>query len=124
MNTLQTILGAVEPYLLELIAMLVGTIIARAATTASTRWGLDIEQRHRDALHSAVMSAVRAAVGRGIYIAPDGEPCIGDDDCSDDLFDDTIDYVKKSVPDAVRALRPTDDVIRTLAASAITRLAS
>ena len=56
------------------------------------RWGIEIEARHREALHAALMTGVRHALARGAAGAQGGGGSRGD-------------YVRTSVPDALRALR-------------------
>lgn len=70
---------------------------------------LEIEARHRDALHSAVMTQVKAAqVKYGIDLKLDvGSP----------QAKYIIDGIMKSVPDAVKALGPTEEWILKAAAA-------
>lgn len=93
----------VMPVVLQLIAAVLGAVLLRAANTARDRWGIEIEARHREALHSALMSGIRAALGRGLT----GKTAI----------DAAISYATISVPDAVVALNPARDVLTDLASS-------
>lgn len=56
----------VLPLLLQLIAVVVGLVLARVAAVAKDRWGIEIEARHREALHSAIMTGAAAALARGL----------------------------------------------------------
>ena len=54
------------PTLLQVIAAILGVLLMRAANTARTRWGIEIEARHREALQSALMTGITAALSRGL----------------------------------------------------------
>lgn len=54
------------PTLLQVIAAILGVLLMRAANTARVRWGIEIEARHREALQSALMTGVTAALSRGL----------------------------------------------------------
>lgn len=49
------LLNAILPTLLTLIGAILSFILARAADVAKARWNIEIEARHREALHSALM---------------------------------------------------------------------
>ena len=84
---------AFTPHLLELIAAIATLIIGWLAAKARARWGIEIEARHREALHSALMTGVRYALSRGLQDRKT-------------VAEAAVDYVRSSVPDALRALRP------------------
>jgi hypothetical protein len=84
---------ALAPHLLELIAALVAILLGWLAAQARARWGVEIEARHREALHSALMTGVMHALSRGLHE-------------QDAVAKAAVDYVKTSVPDALRALKP------------------
>ena len=86
-------LTAIAPHLLELIAAVATLIIGWLAAEARARWGIEIEARHREALHSALMTGVRHAISRGLQER-------------EDVSQAAVAYVQTSVPDAVRALKP------------------
>lgn len=98
---LQAIYSAILPSLLEIIAVVLGALLIRATETARTRWGIEIEARHREALHSAMMSGIRAALARGLS----GEAAISA----------AISYAGQSVPDALAKLSPTGEVLQSIA---------
>lgn len=54
------------PMLLQAIAAILGVLLMRAANTARARWGIEIEARHREALQSALMTGITAALSRGL----------------------------------------------------------
>ena len=84
---------ALTPHLLELLAAILTLIIGWLAAQARARWGVEIEARHREALHSALMTGVRHALARGVH-----------DQAA--VAEVEVNYVRTSVPDALRALRP------------------
>jgi len=93
----------VMPIILQLIAAGLGTLLLWVANVAKTRWGIEIEARHREALHSALMSGIRAALGRGFT--------------GQEAIDMALKYTLDSVPDALVALNPNANVLADLAAA-------
>jgi hypothetical protein len=87
-----TVLEILAPVLTALLAILVPALV-----TALFRWfqklGLDIEQKHRDALQSALANAAMIAIARGTRNGATGA---------------AIDYVRGSVPDAVKQFKLDD----------------
>ncbi len=102
---MKTFLTAVSadllPVILQLIGVVLAALIARAANTARARWGIEIEARHREALHSALMSGITSALSKGL--APRA------------AVDAAVSYTFRSVPDAIAALDPSPDVLSNLA---------
>lgn len=101
MELLTTLYTAILPTVLQVIGALLGVLLIRASTYASARWGIEIEARHREALHSAIMSGIRAALTKGLS----GQAAI----------DAAIVYANDSVPDALEALGPSFETITALA---------
>ena len=66
-------------------AAILTLIIGWLAAQARARWGIEIEARHREALHSALMTGVRYAVARDLK-----EPNVD--------AKAAVDYVRTSVP--------------------------
>lgn len=89
------------PTLLQVIGAILGILLMRAANTAKTRWGIEIEARHREALHSALMSGIRAALSRGVS--------------GQDAIREAIRHAGNSVPDAISALKPGSGVLASIA---------
>ena len=90
-------LAVAVPTILPIVGTALAWVIGHAARVASERWGVEIEARHRDALHSAILSGIEAAIRRNVPAADVPAAALG--------------YVKRSVPDAVRKLRAGDDVL-------------
>ena len=63
---LSQIYAATLPPLLLILSTILGRIIAKAAMVAKDRWGIEIEARHREALQSAMMTGISAALARGL----------------------------------------------------------
>lgn len=104
-DVLQTVL---LPNLIEIVALILASLIARAALYAKRKWNIDIEASQRDALHSAIMSGIRSAILSG---ANNGQAVKA-----------AVEYAKASVPDAIRSLRPNETVLLDLAASKLQQL--
>ncbi|WP_444453153.1 hypothetical protein ACTTAI_19260 [Rhodobacter capsulatus] len=100
---LQELYAAIMPALLQIIGLVLSLLLARAADVARTRWGLEIEAAHRDALHAALMSGVRSALMRGI--------------AGTEVTREAVNHARKSVPDAIAALKPKSGVLEAIAAA-------
>jgi hypothetical protein len=94
------IIEAMAPHLVEMLMALV-SLATGYAVVLFRRWtGIQIEERHRQALHSAVRTAVVALTDRGL--------------AGNDLIEGVKDYLHQSVPDALAYLVPGDGVLSTL----------
>lgn len=102
MDFLNTVLAQLQPVIIEAVSVIVGAAILWLANMVRQKTGLEIEARHRAAMHSAIMSGVRAALKDGV---PAGR---------DVLIDRVVAYVRESVPDALRRLGPKEFVLRQL----------
>ncbi len=91
----------VQRYALEVVGLALTAVIGFAANKARQKWGLDIEEKHRLALHQALMTAARLALAKQLTVAV--------------AVDLMLDYAKQSVPDAIRKLNPPQAVIENLA---------
>ena len=98
---LQALYAELLPVLLQLIAAALAMVLLRAAEAARHRWGIEIEARHREALHAALMTGISAALARGLK----GTAAV----------DAATVYARQSVPDAIAALRPDAVLMRNLA---------
>ena len=95
----------IAPHVLEIVGVVLSAIIASAAGYAKRKWGLDIEARHRESLHSALMTGMRDAM---LIHLTTGQ-----------AVKSAIAHARLSVPDAIKALRPTDGVLASIARSKI-----
>ncbi len=91
------------PVLLQLIGAALGAALLWLSRVAKERWGIEVEARHREALHSALFSGVRAALARGL----NGQAAI----------EAAVAYAARSVPDALAKLGPSSEVLSDLASS-------
>jgi len=107
---LSQILQELQPLLITGVSALLSLLIGLAANTARAKFGLDIEARHREALHSALISGLQAAMKKGPQAGLDA------------LTDEAIQYAKNSVPDAIAKLAPSGETLRDLARSKLAAL--
>lgn len=92
----------VQAVIITIIGLILTFIINRAVGAFAAATGIQIEARHREALHQAIMTAVESSLKHG--------PDVG----LDYLKANTLDYLKRSVPDALTALTPGDGVLDRL----------
>lgn len=95
------LVAAVTPLLIDLLAIVLMAALTWAAAWGKRKFGIDIEAKHRDALHSALMTGARLAAARQLT-GPGALQLI-------------TDYVRKSVPDALATLAPSQAVLTDLA---------
>ncbi|MFH5773619.1 hypothetical protein ACHFJ0_05155 [Paracoccus sp. NGMCC 1.201697] len=95
------LLQALTPVILEVTATVATVAITAASGYAMRKWGIEIQEKHRNALHSALMSGIEAALGRGFT----GDAAVAD----------AIEHARRSVPDALKNLKPAADVLTNLA---------
>ena len=100
---LDTVLTALLPHVLEVLALVLTLIIGWAAKRFRDWTGIQIEEKHQRALHQAAMTAATAAIARGM----EGVKAVE--------FVDV--YVRASVPDAVAALQPSTGIMSEIARS-------
>ena len=96
---LETLWAAVSPAILEVLSAIVMLSITLVAQRLHKAYGLTIEQRHREALHTAIVSGVRAAMARG----------------DKDAARSAVEHALASTPDAVKALGASDGVLYGIA---------
>lgn len=92
---------ALLPYVLALIGLALTLLIGWAAAQFTRLTGIQIEARHREALHAALMTGARAALSRGLPVQQAVEHAMG--------------YAQTSVPGAIAKLRPPEPVLQQLA---------
>lgn len=98
---LDTFIASATPGLLEILGLALTGIIGWAASKARQKWGIEIEARQREALHSALMTGALLALKHELT----GRAAI----------DLVLRYIKQSVPDAIGNLKPTPEVLADLA---------
>lgn len=103
----QELTEAVAPLFVEAVALLVTFFIGWAAVRFKKLTGIQIEEKHQRALHSAIMSGVRAAVeADGPERARAAKSAV---------IAKAMAHAKESVPDAIAALKPGGYVMDRLA---------
>lgn len=96
---------------LPIVATITTALIGWAAAKLRARWGIEIEAKHREALHSALMTGAQLALAR-----------YGVGATRDRLAQAAVSYAGESVPDAIAALRPGAATLENLAAAKIATL--
>lgn len=102
-------LTAAQPYALELFGLALTPAILWVSVRVAKKTGLDIQAKHREALHSALMTAARLALAKQLTAVAAVELIMG--------------YVRQSVPDALGKLKPSEDVLKSLATSKLEQAA-
>ena len=57
-----SVLETIRPMLLEIISLIIVAVVAWVGKTAKKKWGIDIEARHREALHWALYTGAQLAL--------------------------------------------------------------
>lgn len=96
---LDIVQNIVQPIIVDLLLTLILAIIAWLMRKLPERWRLDIEARHRDALHKALDTGIGLAID-----TMQKHPSIAAPDMAIGVV---LDYVERSVPDALRKLAPS-----------------
>lgn len=91
-----------QSLVIGLIGLLLTYVLNRATAAFTLATGIQIEARHREALHEAIRSGVESAVLHGPNVA------IGT------LKAHVVQHLRESVPDAMKALAPGDGVLDRL----------
>ncbi|WP_313352921.1 hypothetical protein [Paracoccus sp. (in: a-proteobacteria)] len=107
---MQAIIDAAMPHFLELLGLALTGIIGWAASKARQKWGIEIDARYREALHSALMTGALLALKHELT----GQAAI-------DLI---LRYIRQSVPDAIIGLDARPDVLTDLAKAKLEQVAA
>ncbi len=100
---MQELVNQIMPLIVSLVTTVVGYYVTRATLEVRRRTGLEIDSYHREALDAAIASGIRLAMARltdGPVDVPTAE-----------LRQIALDYVERSVPDAIAHLKATADVL-------------
>ncbi|MBT0778074.1 hypothetical protein KF941_01245 [Paracoccus sp. pheM1] len=95
---------------MELIGLAITAIIGWGVRQASKRWGIEVEAKHREALHWALFTGAQLALERRLT----GKAAL-------DLI---LAYARRSVPDAIINLQPTPEVLTDLAKAKLEQVAA
>lgn len=107
---MQSILHAAAPHVLELLGLAITAIIGWAAAAVRRKWGVEIEARHREALHWALHTGAQLALERKLT----GRAAL-------DLI---LEYARRSVPDAIGTLKPSAETLTDLAKAKLEQAAA
>ena len=110
MGVLNSILEMYQSQILEIIGSVFMLALLWLSNLARIWLGVQIEARHREALHSALMTGAAAAITDG--------PAAG----RDVVVRQVIDYARASVPSAIKKLGPDNFVLRKLAERYVDKL--
>jgi hypothetical protein len=108
----------VAPYGFMLISAAVVGLLTWLTNMVKQWTGIQIEAKHREALHSAMMTGVAAALARGRVKA--SEVTV---DVKSVIVKEAVEWAYKSVPDALNALGASPTALAELASAKITLLA-
>lgn len=100
---LQFITDFLAPHILEALGLVFTLLIGLAVKRLRDWTGIEIEEKHQRALHTALMTGARAALMRDARLT------------REQIVREAIEYAKDSVPDAIAALKPKADVLVDLA---------
>lgn len=95
-----SVAAELRPYVSEIVSILIAAAIAWVAAAAKKRFGIDMQSKHRDALHTALTTGSLLAIDRKLT--------------GDEARRLVLDYLHRSVPDALRALAPGAGVLADL----------
>lgn len=107
---MQSIIHAAAPHVLELLGLAITGIIGWAAAAVRRKWGIEIEARHREALHWALNTGAQLALERKLT----GRAAL-------DLI---LGYARRSVPDAIGSLKPSAETLTDLAKAKLEQAAA
>lgn len=99
------------PFALEILGMIVLALIGIVSVWLKRKLGLDVEHRHRQALHSAIMTGLGVAFSK-----LDNKISTYEVTLNSPAMNEVANYVLRSVPDAVRSFGLTEERIKVMAA--------
>ena len=102
----------ISPLIANTLAVILTGLIGWAATALQRKFNIEIEASYRESLHRAVMTGVNAALARVGGLVEPLPPTM-----KVQVIDEAIEYTKKSVPDAIRHLDVSPEVLGSLATS-------
>jgi hypothetical protein len=120
-NTQVNALGLYEivaPYVFMLVSAVVVGLLTWITNLVKQWTGIQIQAKHREAIHSAAMTGVAAGLARARVKASEVTF-----DVKSVVIKEAVDWAYKSVPDALKALGVGPDKLAELAASKLTLLA-
>lgn len=109
----------ISPVIANTLAIILTGVITWVANTVRQKYNIEIEQSYRESLHKALMSGINAAllrVGGLVEPLPPGTKV--------EVINQAVAHAQKSVPDAIKTLGATTDVLGNLATSKLNMVAT
>ena len=94
----------IAPYLPDLIGAAVTALIGYAVTLIKAKFGIEIEAKHREALHSALTTGALLGLAK-----------LGVTASKEEVAAASVEYARSSVPGALARLAPSNEVLTNLA---------
>ena len=98
----------IQPALFELLAVILTSVISFVALKVKQKFNVDIEQKYQEDLHKALLSGAKAAWEK-----------LGPSATNQELIEHAVVHAERSVPDAIKALAPSEDVLGRIAMSKV-----
>lgn len=115
--TVGPIYGLVEPYIRALADVVITGLIGWGAVLIKSWTGIQIEARHREALHSALMTGVTKALAR-LGVRAEGLTV----DLRSQVLAEAVEWAEAAVPDAIAHFGMTPDRVAALATAKLGQL--
>ena len=112
---LDAIQTTLQPVIVETLATLVLAAIAWLMRKLPEQMRMQIEEKHRQALHSALETGVGYAFD-ALEAALRTNPTVA---AGDAAIGTVLDYVQRSVPDAIKRLGPSQSMLQAMARAKI-----
>lgn len=106
---LDTIQNIVQPVLVDLLVFIALGVIGWLMRFLPEKWRLDIEAKHRDALHRAINTGVGLVIDTA-----QRHPAVA---VPDRAISEIVNYVERSVPNAIKRLGPSRAQLEDMARS-------
>lgn len=107
MSIIDSIQNILQPIIVDYAVWLILGVLAWFMRRLPERWQIEIEAKHRDALHSALNTGVGLAID-----ALQKHPSIA---VPDRAAGEIVNYVRRSVPGAIRRLGPSQEQLEQMA---------
>ena len=104
---IDTIQAILTPVIADYLGFVILGIAGFFLRNLPAKWRLDVEQKHRDALHRALLTGVNFA-----FDTLQLHPAVA---THDKAIGVVVDYVKGSVPDALKRLAPSQEQLEAMA---------
>lgn len=107
--SLSTFLDPIKPLLIEIVTVVVGAIVGVIAAKVNKLTGLNIEAKHREVLHSALMNGALKGVSYVSKLSADTKI-----DVRSAILAEGLQYVAQAAPEAIRYFGLTPDRLREM----------